>query len=289
VIPALILLNMLINEASALYQSLEAGDFNPGEWLDSINAAFPALQEIIERLDIDIERLKSDFSRIAVSITGFVGENALALGQGTLAWLVSFCIMLYLSFFMLRDGQQLSRLLARALPLGNRQQGLLFSKFTEVCRATIKGNLVVAIIQGSLGGLIFWILGIPGALLWGVIMIFLSLIPLVGAFLIWGPAALYLIATGLVIKGVTLALYGVIVISLVDNILRPMLVGRDTKLPDYMVLLSTLGGFALFGMVGFVLGPLIAVLFISFWGLFMEDYNQKEIILPVEAPESESV
>ncbi len=127
--------------------------------------------------------------------------------------------------------------------------------------------------QGALGGLIFWLLGIPGALLWGVVMALLSLLPVVGAGLIWGPVAIYLAATGHWGQGLILAAFGVGVIGLVDKVLRPILVGRDTKLPDYIVLLSTLGGFVLFGMNGFVIGPLLAALFVAFWGIFMREFN----------------
>lgn len=150
---------------------------------------------------------------------------------------------------------------------------MLFAKFAEVTRATIKGNLVVAIIQGALSGVIFAILGIPGALLWGVVMILLSLIPVVGAALIWGPVAIYLFAAGEWVQGSVLVGFGVGVIGLVDNVLRPILVGRDTKLPDYIVLLSTLGGIGLFGLSGFVIGPLIAVLFAAFWDIFAREFS----------------
>jgi predicted PurR-regulated permease PerM len=150
---------------------------------------------------------------------------------------------------------------------------LLFSKFGEVTRATIKGNMVIALIQGSLGGLIFWALGIPGALLWGVVMAVLSLIPAVGPAIVWVPVSIYLFASGENVKAIILIAFGAGVIGLVDNILRPILVGRDTKLPDYIVLLSTLGGLALFGINGFVIGPVIAALFIAFWGIFMRDVN----------------
>lgn len=185
-------------------------------------------------------------------------------------------LMLYLAFFMLKDGIGLVDLLVRALPLGDEREHLLFSKFAEVTRATVKGNLVVAVAQGSLGGIIFWILGIPAPFLWGVIMTLLSLVPMVGAGLVWAPVAVYLFATGSWIQGLVLTGFGVGVIGLVDNFLRPVLVGRDTKLPDYLVLLSTLGGVALFGINGFVIGPLLAALFVAFWQIFIRDFNTPE-------------
>ena len=132
---------------------------------------------------------------------------------------------------------------------------------------------MVAVTQGTLGGIIFWILGISGAMLWGVVMVILSLFPAVGSALIWGPVAAYLLISGDVIEGIVLILFGVFVIGLVDNILRPILVGRDTKMPDYMVLISTIGGIGLFGLNGFVVGPVLAALFLAFWQIFIDDFN----------------
>jgi predicted PurR-regulated permease PerM len=142
------------------------------------------------------------------------------------------------------------------------------AKFTVVIRATVKGNIVVALLQGALGGLMFWFMDIHGAVLWAVVMAFLSLLPAIGAALVWLPVAIYFIVTGALWQGIGLIAYGVLVIGLVDNFLRPMLVGKDTKMPDYVVLISTLGGLAFFGINGFVLGPVIAALFMAVWSIF---------------------
>lgn len=143
-------------------------------------------------------------------------------------------------------------------------------------RATIKGNVAVAAVQGALGGLAFWFLDVQGALLWAVLMAFLSLLPAVGAALIWLPVALYFLATGEIWQGVFLIVFGVVVIGLVDNILRPLLVGKDTQMPDYIVLLSTIGGMALFGINGFVIGPVIAALFLAAWDLFSSSNEEQD-------------
>ncbi|MDX5335573.1 MAG: AI-2E family transporter, partial [Marinobacter sp.] len=184
-------------------------------------------------------------------------------------------LMVYLAFFLIRDGQKLVELLIKALPLGDERERLLFAKFAEVTRATVKGNLLIAIIQGALGGVIFWILGISGALLWGVVMAIFSLLPAVGAAIVWIPAAVYLAAIGDVVPAVILTVYGMVVIGLADNLLRPILVGRDTKMPDYLVLLSTLGGIVMFGINGFVMGPLVAALFMAFWGIFIREFGNE--------------
>jgi predicted PurR-regulated permease PerM len=136
---------------------------------------------------------------------------------------------------------------------------------------------VVSIVQGALGGLVFWVLDIPSPVFWGVMMAFLSLLPLVGAGMVWGPVALFFMINGALWQGVGLALFGILVIGLVDNVLRPILVGKDTRMPDYLVLISTLGGLALFGLNGFVIGPLIAALFVASWDLFTETRSKVKL------------
>ena len=179
----------------------------------------------------------------------------------------------------MRDGEHLLEVIVRALPLGDDRERELFRKFAEVSRATVKGTLVIGFIQGVLGGMMFAILGIQGAVFWGVVMLVLSLLPVVGTGLVWGPAALILIANGAWQKGAFLIAFGVLVIGLVDNLLRPIIVGRETKMPDYLVLLSTLGGLTVFGVSGFVIGPVIAALFLTVWTMFQQE-QQKRVLAP---------
>lgn len=273
IVPALFVIGSFFQEGANLYQSMQSGDLDLGHRLERIREAFPAITHFLEGLNLDLDKLKDQLSAGALNASRFIAQNAVDLGQGTLQFFVSLGLMLYMAFFMLRDGNSLVDLLVRALPLGDERERLLFAKFAEVTRATVRGNLVVALTQGALGGIIFWILDIRGALLWGVVMTLLSLIPVVGAGLIWVPVAIYLFAIGEWVQGGILTAFGAGVIGLVDNVLRPILVGRDTKLPDYIVLFSTLGGFALFGMNGFVLGPLVAALFVAFWGIFIREFN----------------
>jgi predicted PurR-regulated permease PerM len=134
----------------------------------------------------------------------------------------------------------------------------------------------VAIIQGALGSIAFAVLGLSGAILWGTVMAFLSLLPAVGAALVWGPVAIYLFATGSLWGALGLTLWGVLVIGLVDNLLRPILVGKDTKMPDYLVLISTVGGLSIFGINGFVIGPVIAAMFMAVWDIFSRARAEKE-------------
>jgi len=271
--PALFLFSSFIKQGTAVYQQLESGQIKPSLWLEQIRTAFPQIDQLLQIIGLDISTLKQKLGALSVEAGKVMAGNALSIGQNTLAWLASLGLMLYLTFFMLRDGAKLIPVLIRALPLGDERERLLMKKFVEVTRATIKGSLVVAMVQGALGGFIFWALDIPGPVLWGVVMTVLSLIPIVGASLIWLPVGLYLLATGAATDGIILIAFGAIVIGLVDNILRPILVGRDTKMPDYLILLSTLGGFSVFGMTGFVLGPLIAALFLTFWEIFTREFN----------------
>jgi len=273
VIPVLLLLTSFVQQGIAIAQRITAGEIEPGRYIDQIRSAFPAVQTLLERFDIDMETVRQNAARAAVAISQFMMQNAVSAGLGTANFIVKLALMLYVAFFLIRDGRALVEKLVHALPLGDARERLLFQKFAEVARATVKGNLVVALVQGALGGLIFWILGMPAALLWGVVMAVLSLIPAVGAGLVWLPAAIYLYAVGEWVSASVLLAYGVLVIGLADNVLRPILVGRDTKLPDWMVLLSTLGGLSLFGINGFVVGPLIAVLFIAFWQIFGNEFK----------------
>jgi predicted PurR-regulated permease PerM len=273
IVPVLLILGSFLQEGVALYQRLQSGELDPGAYIDRIRQAFPVIQDLLGRLNIDLNNLNEQLAGGAIAASRFLAQNAVQLGQNTLQFFMSLGLMLYVAFFILRDGSQLIAQLVRALRLGDEREHLLFAKFAEVARATVKGNLMVAAAQGSLGGLIFWVLGIPGALLWGVVMTLLSLIPFVGAGLVWLPAAIYLFAIGDWVQGLILIAFGAGVIGLIDNILRPVLVGRDTKLPDYIVLLSTLGGFVMFGINGFVIGPMIAALFITFWDIFIREFN----------------
>jgi predicted PurR-regulated permease PerM len=258
---------MLLQEALSLYARVQSGELNFGRYLQQVIAALPAwVTGVMDRFGLtSLGAVQERFSTGLTKGLQFFAGQALNIGQNALEFVVSFFVMLYLLFYLLRDGGTLVRRMRDAIPLQRELQHTLAIKFSDVVRATIKGNIVIAIVQGILGGLIFWILGVQGALLWGVVMAFLSLLPAVGTALVWLPVAIYFLVTGSIWQGVVLTAFGVLVIGLVDNVLRPVLVGKDTKLPDYIVLISTLGGMAIFGFNGFVIGPMIAAMFIAVW------------------------
>tara|TARA_R110001599_G_scaffold64023_5_gene179766 strand:+ start:78240 stop:79319 length:1080 start_codon:yes stop_codon:yes gene_type:complete len=276
VIPMILISISLAHEASGVYENIRSGQLDFGIFFQKIIAAMPGwLVNLLERFGLtDITSLQERLTKTAVQGSEFFTKQAISLGQNTFRFLVSFTIMLYMLFFLLRDGDHLVAKVEKAIPLNGKHKHQLLANLTTVIRATVKGNVVVAAVQGSLGGLAFWFLGVEGALLWAVLMAFLSLLPAVGAAIVWAPVAIYFLLIGSIWQGVTLIVFGVGVIGLVDNILRPMLVGKDTKMPDFVVLISTVGGMALLGLNGFVIGPLIAALFIAMWSLFASE-NQK--------------
>lgn len=270
ILPFTVLAGSLLQEGLTVYERIRSGQLNFGTYFQQIMAALPPwLANLLDRFGLsDISGIRDALSDSALQGSQLIATEALNIGQNTFEFIVSFGIMLYLLFFLLRDGAILTAKINQAIPLSLEHKRHLLSKFTAVVRATVKGNIAVAAIQGTLGGAMFSFLGIQGALLWGSVMALLSLLPAIGAGLIWGPVAVYFLLTGGVGQGITLILFGVFVIGMVDNLLRPILVGRDTKIPDYVVLISTLGGLVLFGLNGFVIGPVIAALFIAAWDLF---------------------
>ncbi|BAP46138.1 AI-2E family transporter [Pseudomonas sp. 21LCFQ02] len=280
ILPVIVISAMLVQEGALLYKNVESGKLDVAQYLTEYKELLPASgQRLLDRMGMgDFNGLRDKISKGAMQGSQYLAGQAFSFGQGTFDFVVSFFIMLYLLFFFLRDGQELVRKMRNAAPLADQHKRRLQLKFTRVVRATVKGNLVVAVTQGALGGLIFWFLDIPSALLWAVIMAFLSLLPAVGAGIVWAPVAVYFLLSGMIWQGVVLALFGVFVIGLVDNVLRPVLVGKDTRMPDYLILISTLGGMSVFGLNGFVIGPLIAALFMSSWALFSS--NKRPVRLP---------
>ena len=259
-------------EGADLYRRMQSGDIDFARYFAQIMAALPGwMSGLLERFGVfDMPDLQKKLTGMASGGGKEIATRAFDIGQNTLDLVVSFFVCLYLTFFLLRDGSDLARRIWTAIPLDPGSKRKLFAKFATVIRATVKGNVVVAIAQGALGGLAFWYLGVHGALLWAVLMAFLSLLPAIGAALVWGPVAIFFLATGEVGKGVGLVVWGTLVIGIVDNLLRPLLVGKDIRMPDYLVLISTIGGMAIFGINGFVIGPVIAAIFVSAWGIFAE-------------------
>ena len=203
--------------------------------------------------------------------------------RGTLALIVDFLIMLYAMFFFLIRGRRDLDTIMRYLPLREAEQNQMLQRFVSVTRATLKGTLLIGIVQGTLGGVIFAILGISGAVLWGLLMIVLSVLPMVGGALVWVPAAIVLAIQGAWIKALVLVAFCSLVIGSIDNVMRPRLVGHDTQMSDLLILVSTLGGIGVFGAIGFIVGPIIAALFVTIWDIFGKAYHEDLDVEPAPA------
>ena len=276
VVPGFFILLALVNESVGVYEKIQTGEWDLARVVDFIDAQSPRLEEALSMVGLSPDKLRENVSNFAVKATGLVADRVFNYTQNALAFTAQFFLMLYVLFFFLRDGRKMLNAAINVVPLGNKWERTLIERFASVARATLKGTLIVAIVQGSMGGLTFAILGIQGALFWGVMMTILSLLPVGGSAIVWAPAAGILAWQGLWGKAMALVIVGSLGIGLIDNILRPILVGRDTKMPDFLVLLATLGGIGWFGLSGFVLGPVIAALFLTFWQTAGKEYGGRD-------------
>ncbi|OSZ71631.1 AI-2E family transporter [Hydrogenophaga sp. IBVHS1] len=269
VLPAVLVGASLAREAAQLYERIESGELRPADTLRGIFNALPEwINDLLARFGLgNFDLLVRKLTEALTQGSQIIASQTVNFGQDVLGIVVSLFVALYLAFFLVRDGTSIVRAIRTAIPLPPEDKQELLQQFGTVLRATVKGNLVVALVQGALGGIAFWVIGINAALLWAVLMAILSLLPAVGAGLVWGPVAIWLFASGETVWAAALVAYGVMVIGLVDNLLRPLLVGKDTGMPDYLVLISTIGGIAVMGINGFVVGPVIAAMFVAIWGI----------------------
>ena len=265
VVPLGLLSVAVVNESTELYDSIEAGNLDPSEILQSIENQVPVLERMLTNVGIEMDQVYEQVEKAFSNTISAIGKSMWRYTQGVIVFVIQFFLMLYLLYFLVRDGDKILAAIRNTLPMGNRIEDMLFRKFTQVARATLKGTVIVAACQGFVGGVLFAILGINAAILWGVLMALLSLLPVGGSGLVWVPAAIIMFVQGHVTEGVIILIVGALGIGLIDNLLRPILVGRETKMPDYLVLLATLGGLAWFGLAGFIIGPVIAALFVTCW------------------------
>jgi len=269
-IPAAVVGTLLVAESMQLYDAISSsGGAQLRNGMQSLQDFLESLP-FYERLPIPSGAWSERFAEVYKGIAGFFLDQLRSLTQNTLLFLVQFAVMLYTLFFFLRDGDTFLAMLMRLVPLGDGREKALYQRFAATARATIKVTLLIGGIQGILGSIIFFATGIKGALLWGVIMIFTSIVPAVGCSIVWAPAGILLILSGALWEGVAVLAYGVAIISMADNLLRPLLLGKDVQLHPLLIFLSTLGGISLFGISGFVLGPIITALLITVWEMYDE-------------------
>ncbi|MBC2712502.1 MAG: AI-2E family transporter [Desulfosarcina sp.] len=207
------------------------------------------------------------------SISQFLINNLSSATMGAVSFLFMLFTWLYTMYFFLIDGEKLLEKILYYLPLQDHDEQQMLERFTSVTRATLKGTAVIGILQGGLAGVAFWVVGIPSAAFWGTIMVVLSIIPSVGTAVIWLPAAVILGLGGAIGKAVGLFVFCGLVVGSVDNLLRPILVGKDTQMHELMIFFGTLGGIFMFGIVGVVIGPIVAALFVTIWEIYGQAFQ----------------
>ena len=235
-----------------------------------------------EQLEPYRSQIIAKAGELAGRLGSFFFNSVSAMTKGTVSFFLSFFIFLYAMFYFLIDGRAILDRILYYTPLSYDDKCRMLEKFESVARATLKGTLVIGIIQGALGGIAFWVVGIEGSAFWGTVMAVLSIIPGVGTAIVWVPAVIYLFATAQMAKAIGLLIWCAAVVGTADNFLRPRLVGQDTKMPDLLILLGTLGGIFFFGAVGLILGPIIAALFVTIWDIYGNAFSD---LLPEPAPQ----
>jgi len=275
-VPALWIGSMVVEQALALVALLQEQPLDLPAMFDTVYALLPEpLREAVdERGWTNVAVVEARLQALLGESAGFLAQQAVSIGGGALSFVLSFALALYVIFFLLRDGTRIGETILHSAPVKRDIADRLADRFLGIVRATIKGSVVVGIVQGTLAGLTFVIAGVPSALLLGVITAIFSLIPVVGTVVVWGPVGVWLLIDGSVWQGLLVLFSGFVIVSSADNVLRPILVGRDTGIPDWIVLITTLGGISLTGFSGIVLGPLVAGLFLASWSILQEQRAQ---------------
>jgi predicted PurR-regulated permease PerM len=264
---------MIFNESSDLYQLAKPGQ-------QSLNDGFQRILDALTEnyfarvVGINRELVIAKTTEATRSLANYLVIHLKDLTQNTLGLMVQFGIMLYTLFFFLRDGEKFLTMITKIIPIDREQQQFLFRRFVAAARSTLKATLIIGGIQGAIGALVFLITGVKGAFVWGVLMVVMSIIPVVGCTIIWAPAGVIMLLMGNIWQGILILAAGFFIISTVDNLLRPVLVGRDVEMHPLLIFLSTLGGIALFGFSGFVIGPVVTALMMAVWEMHGKFYRR---------------
>lgn len=276
-VPALWLATLVVQEALTLVATLQQQPIDLAATFENVYGMLPqAAQEAIDRSGwADVSSAQTKLQELLAASAGMIASQAVSIGSGALSFILSFAVGLYVMFFLLRDGERIGRTLLNTAPVERSISERLAERFLGIVRATIKGSGVVGLVQGVLAGISFLIVGLESALLFSVLTTIFALVPVIGAGAIYIPVGLWLLVTGAVWQGAFVLIFGVIVISNADNVLRPILVGRDTGIPDWIILVTTLGGISLLGFSGIVLGPLVAGLFLASWSI-LQEYREED-------------
>ncbi len=272
-LPALIIGTLVFRESLQLYETLKPDAQNIDRNFRHIIDAL-ADNPFADLFRINRAFLVEKTAEVVGGITNYIFVHLKELTQNTIGLIVKMAIMLYTLFFFIRDGEKFLRMAMRLSNLGMGRESFLYERFIVTARSTLKVTLIIGGIQGILGGLIFIATNVEGALIWGLLMILTAIIPVLGCSIIWAPAGVLMLLTGHIWEGVLILAVGVLVISTVDNLLRPILIGKDVEMHPLLIFLSMLGGIVLFGFSGFVIGPIITSLFLSILQMYEEFYRQ---------------
>lgn len=273
IVPVLMIGSLLITQSVNTYTTF-SNDGRIGAWISDV-ANWLRHNPLTSSLNVDDAFWTEKFASAAQNITTWLFNFASRLTQDSFKFFGLFAIMAYTLFFLIRDGEKMLKKLMHLCPLGDKYEERLYAKFVAAAGATIKGNLTVAVIQGTLGGILFAVTGVPAPLVWGVIMTVIAMIPGIGTFLIWLPVGVVMLIMGNVWQGVVILTVGALLISTIDNFLRPILVGKTISLHPLTIFFSTLGGIIMFGPSGFVIGPIVASLAVAFWDMYGEYYKEE--------------
>ena len=274
ILPGGIVGSLILGESMRMYESLDQDGGNIERIVGSITGLIKN-NAYVARLHIDEQLWAEKVSEAARTVANYVFVNLKDLTQNTFIFFIQFSVMLYTLFYFIRDGERFLEKAVRVFSLGEGREKVLYDRFVVTAKTTLKVTLIIGGIQGTLGGLIFWFTGIEGPLMWGLVMIFTAIVPVVGCSIIWAPAGVIMMIMGHMTNGIIILLFGILVISMVDHFLRPVLIGRDAQMHSLLVFLSTLGGLSLFGFSGFVIGPIIASLLLAIWAMYEEFYRGK--------------
>jgi len=267
ILPAGFIANLLITESMQIYSGIST-DTSAIE--RKIQDALGALTQhpYIKHFNMDNQFIIEKFGEALKNIANYIFVHLTDLTQNTFIFLIQFGVMIYTLFFFFRDGD---RILKRALRMCFLESGkgkILYEKFIATARATLKATMLLGGLQGVSGGIIFYIVGIEGAMVWGLLMVVLAILPGIGCSIVWAPAGIIMLLGGHLWEGLTILIFGILVISLGDNLLKPLLIGNDVEMHPLVIFLSTLGGLVAFGLSGFVIGPIIASLFLAIWEMY---------------------
>ena len=262
ILPSILILGAITNELFKIVSILESGGFEIRS-----SSIIPSIENAIKLIGLNIDDIYKQLNQFAYSLSQLTYTTLIRITENIFSFIVSSLIMVYLLFFFLKDGENIINNCISVFPMDDDHERYLLDQFHQVTKVTIKGTFIVAFVQGFLGFVILSILNIQGAILWGFLMALFSILPGIGTAIVWLPITIFLIYSGMWVQGLILLFSGLFIIGLVDNLLRPYLISKETSLPDYLVLLTTIGGISLFGISGFVIGPIIASLFISIWSL----------------------